>query len=64
MTPYRPNQAISCVENDNGAIRDNWNGFDVLTPAVRDLADLLADIALQRLKTIDQPRSEGPGETP
>lgn len=64
MPPCRPNQAISCAENNNGAIRDNWNGFDALNPAVRDLADLLADIAFQRLKTIDQPRCEGAEETP
>lgn len=64
MTACRPNQAISCAENDNGAIRDNRNGFYALNPAVRDLADLLADIAVRRLKTTDQPRPERPGENP
>jgi hypothetical protein len=62
MNPCRLNRAISSAENDNGAIPENWNGFDALSPAVRDLADLLADIAFQRLKTINQPHSEGPGD--
>lgn len=64
MFPNRSNQPMSSAGNEKSAIPDNCSATPVLSPALRDLADLLADIAVRRLKTTDQPHPEGLGENP
>lgn len=64
MAASQLGRTTSCAENEKKAIPDNRNEPGALCPALRDLADLLADIALKRLKNTDQPSLEWPGETP
>ena len=61
--PINPATRKKTKKSEANAIHHNFAAAPAMPAAVKDLADLLAEIAVRRLRTIDQPQDAGPEQT-